>query len=99
MFYSSLTFGFDEPQFLYFPNNGFASLLFWTKLHALKRHVSREIKSIDYNKQQIQENANWKRYEVAVLIPLDDCNYILEELNSDQFERVVVNKEYFFHKF
>ena len=39
MFYSSLTFGFDEPQFLYFPNNGFASLLFWTKLHALKRHV------------------------------------------------------------
>ena len=55
-----------------------------------------KIKSVDYNKQQIQENACWKRYEVGVLIPLDDCNYVLEEVHSDQFERVVVNKEYFF---
>ena len=31
-----------------------------------------------------------------VLIPLTDCSYIQEELNSDQFARVFVNKDYFF---
>ena len=37
-----------------------------------------------------------KDIETGVLITLSDCNYIKEELNSDQFVGVIVNKEYFF---
>ena len=55
-----------------------------------------QIKSIDYIKQPIQGNAWRKRYEVGILIPLSDCNYIQEELNNDQFAGLIVNKEYFF---
>ena len=55
-----------------------------------------QVKSIDYIKQPIQENACRKGYEVSVFIPLSDCNYIQDELNSDQFAGVIVNKEYFF---
>ena len=31
-----------------------------------------------------------------VLIPLTDCSYIQEELNSDQFAGVFISKDYFF---
>ena len=70
------------------------------KFHALKRHKLRStiipkdcrVKSIDYIKELIQENAWWKGYEVGVLMPLSDCNYIQEELKSDRFAEVIVNK-------
>ena len=68
------------------------------KFYALKRHELRsiiipkvcQIKSTDNIKQTIQENAWRKGYEVGVLIPLSDCNYIQEELNSDQFVGVKI---------
>ena len=74
------------------------------KLHAFERYELRsiiipkvcQVKSIDYIKQPIQENAWRKGYEVGVLKPISDCNYLQEELNSDQLAGVIVNKEYLF---
>ena len=76
------------------------------QFHALKRHElgsiiipkACQVNSVDYIKQSIQENA-WRCrcwYDVGVLLAPIYCNYIQEELNSDQFAGVIVSRGYFF---